>query len=111
MGAICVGLTMGWTNPSIESDIYGRNKNFGIKNSLELQAAMNFGTSVGALVPMLIADIYGRRFSFLCSGITCATFWICTASAVNRTVRNFFFQIKEKVLCIKESLLVASLCS
>lgn len=91
LGAICVGLTMGWPNPSIESDIYGRNQNFGFEDSLELQTVMNFGASIGAFCPMLIADIYGRRFSFLCSGISCSIFWIFMAFAANGTVKLDIF--------------------
>ena len=94
LGAICVGLTMGWPNPSIESDIYGQNKIFGFENSLELQTVLNFGASIGAFCPMLIADIYGRRFSFLCSGISCSIFWICMTSAANKTVKLEIWKIR-----------------
>lgn len=86
MGAICVGLTMGWPNSSIDSDIFGLNKNYEFITSGNLQTIINGGASIGAFVPILLADNYGRRFSFFCSAVTCSIFWISVALSVNETL-------------------------
>lgn len=86
---------MGWPNPSIDADIYGQNKNDGFTDSVSFQTLLNMGACVGAFVPILVADNYGRRFSFFCSAVSCSIFWISVAIAVNEMVKvvyNFFPQ-------------------
>ncbi|XP_051159885.1 uncharacterized protein LOC127280713 isoform X2 [Leptopilina boulardi] len=84
LGAICMGLTIGWPNPSIDTDIFEKNKNYGFITSGNLQTIINGGASIGAFLPILIADNYGRRLSFFCSAFACSIFWISLALAVNK---------------------------
>ncbi|KAL7304177.1 hypothetical protein TKK_0003375 [Trichogramma kaykai] len=87
LGALCVGLAIGWPGPGF-AYLYGDEHDTRLDYIDEtwVESAINAGASLGSIASIFVTDAYGRRPAFMLSGCLQIAFWIglCVSGHINR---------------------------